>query len=1185
MISPATLPDIREAPVKRSPRPDHFLIGCVAENRPTFLRQAILLVRSVRWFGGQLQSARLMVCVVEEVDPRFQYLFEKEGADVRIVPRFDSRNPFANKLQFFPEAFGTSAEMLMLVDCDTAFVRDPLPLIRPDVFQAKIADLPTVPHETFVELFRHYGLQLPAAGHVTTFGATPTIPYCNSGVVILPTGLAREFVPVWREWNGRLAENLDLLGPYRGHCNQASLSVALALTQVPFREAPLALNFPLHLTHLASTPELLETDPAILHYHQRVAADGRLLPAPYPQAQRRIEELNERMVASEASSADRRSRRPRGPARAPEQTPARGHPFARSSPLFIVGMHRGGTSAVAQTIAHLGIPFARISDLMPSSPENPTGYWESTVLSLFNEDLLQALGGSWSAPPPLARSWEREPGLEPLRELGKALVKTVHPGHRWAWKDPRNSIVLPFWVDVLGVRPRIVLVHRNPLEIWRSLAVRGRFSKPLALALWERYVRSALENARDFPTLIMPYEGLLEDFASWSATLRSFLGCDEEADSKTAMDPLLDESLRHSAFDAHEVAEDPAFSAEQRRLFLIVEDLLGEHRALKIPELPAETPTTRQLFVERLGVERTAEERCHAPSSSGPVLEGIEEHVELNDLAKGPSYRAYLAAQRPSAEENRERLRAEVGRSSTSSQISMLLGLRRPNAARLDRALRSVRAQIQPNWQLCLCDDAGNDEETARLLANAAREDPRIVLLRHERRLGVTAALNTALAAAKGDFVAFLDADDALPPECLAEVNLALAGCPRADLLYTDEDRLDDAGARLEPFFKPAWSPDHLLSCAYLGRLLVVRRSLLERIGGLRCEYDGAEEYDLMLRASEATSGIVHVSKVLYHRGGGRRPFEPRDPEAARRALESALARRNENAEVEPGEVRGTFRVRRVIPRQAVVTVVIPFRDQPRLLERCVRAIHEFAGYEPWEALLVDNGSWEPETKAVLRRFAADPRCRVLPYGGPFNWSAINNEAVRRSHGDLVLFLNNDVESSRHGWLAAMVEHALREEVGAVGARLLYPNGMVQHAGVMLHSEAVARHPFRFLPAEAPGYFAMAKIIRNCTAVTGACMMVRRRLFEELGGFDESLPLVFNDIDFCLRALERGYRIVYTPYAELTHHESLTRGMGFEPSCAETMRVRWADRIRNEVYVSPNLPWHLANASLSEGAK
>lgn len=1183
MRLPAPPPGAGEASEQLSLWLDRFLIGCVAENRAPFLPQAHLLVRSIRSFGGSLADAPVMVCVVDEVDPHYRLLFEQEGAEVRIVPRFDSRNPFANKLQFFPEAFGTRAEMLMLVDCDTAFVRDPLPLISPDAIQAKIADQPTVPLEAFVELFRHYGLQVPPARYSTTFGATPIIRYCNSGVIVLPTSLAREFVPLWRRWNARLVEELDLLGAYRKQCNQASLSLALATTPAPFREAPLALNFPLHLSHLDSTAELLETDPAIVHYHDRVASDGLLLPTPYPRAQRRVEQLNERIALGDDS---------RGKGGAPllrrftgvvAPRPNGDQDSARSSScVLIVGMHRGGTSAVSRAVAHLGLRFSRPSDLMPPTPDNPTGYWESSVLSFFNEELLQALGGSWSAPPPLAPGWQRDPSLDPLRELGKALLKTVHPGPHWAWKDPRNAILLPFWLEELNSRPRIILVHRNPLEIWRSLAGRDGLDKPLALALWELYLRSALESARSLPTLVVSYEGLLGDFTAWSAALRSFLGCEHLADSGAARDPLLDESLRHSTFGAEDVAQDLAISAEQRRLFQIVEDLLGEHGALRIPELPAETASTRLLFEKRLAMERAAAQKSREPSARGPIPEGIQESVELDDLVEPYAYHSYLEAQRCREEKNRERLRAEVARASAAPRISLVLALRQPTAARLDRFVRSVRSQILPSWQLCLCDDGGTDEETRRLLDDSIREDDRILLLR-ERPLSTAAVWNAALAAAEGDYVAFVDADDALAPECLAEVVLALEKHPRADVLYTDEDRVDDAGARFEPFFKPDWSPDYLLSCAYLGRLVVLRRGLVETIGGMRHESDGADEYDLMLRATEAANAIVHLPKVLYHRGGTEPPHLSRDLEAAQRALRSALLRRNDEAEVEPAEVRGTFRVRRRIRQSPTVTAIIPFRDEARLLERCIHSIREYAGYAPWDVVLVDNGSWEPETTAVVRRLVGDAKCSVLPHAGVFNWSAINNEAVRRSRGDLLLFLNNDVESSRHGWLAAMVEHALCEEIGAVGARLLYPNGLVQHAGVMLHPEAIARHPFRFLPSEAPGYFAMAKVIRNCTAVTGACMMVRRSLFETLGGFDESLPVAFNDVDFCLRLLEQGYRILYTPYAELTHHESLTRGTSLEPLSPQEMRRRWNDRIGREAFVSPSLPWRLAPARLSEG--
>jgi hypothetical protein len=354
---------------------------------------------------------------------------------------------------------------------------------------------------------------------------------------------------------------------------------------------------------------------------------------------------------------------------------------------------------------------------MPPTPDNPTGYWESSVLSFFNEELLLALGGSWSAPPPLAAGWQRDPRLDPLRELGKALLETVHSGPHWAWKDPRNALLLPFWLEELNSSPRIILVHRNPLEIWRSLARRDGLDKPLALALWERYLRSALESARGLPTLVVSYEGLLGDFVAWSAALRSFLGCEHLADSDAARDPLLDESLRHSTFGAEDVDQDPAISAEQRRLFHVVEDLIGEHEALRIPELPAETASTRLLFERRLATERATAQKSRQPSARDPIPEGIQESVELDDLVDPGAYHSYLEAQRCREEENRERLRAVVARASAAPRISLVVALRRPTAGRLDRFVRSIRSQILPNWQLCLCErwwDRRGDEASAR---------------------------------------------------------------------------------------------------------------------------------------------------------------------------------------------------------------------------------------------------------------------------------------------------------------------------------------------------------------------------------------------------------------------------------------------------------------------------------------
>jgi hypothetical protein len=287
---------------KGPPLPEEVLVGCVVENDPQSLAQARRLALSLRWFGGALAEASLMVCAVEGIDAQARRELEECGAEVRIVPRFDPRNPFANKLQFFPEAETTGASLFLLLDTDTIIVRDPLSLLDRGTFQAKIADVPSVSHEGLERVFQYFGLPLPARRHVTTFTGARTILYCNSGVLALPARLARELVPVWRDYNSRILEVRHLLGPGSRHSNQASLSLALAACPVPFRKAPLELNFPLNQTVYEPSPVILAADPVILHYHERVDDAGRILPVPYPKAQKRIEAFNRRLETTAKSA-------------------------------------------------------------------------------------------------------------------------------------------------------------------------------------------------------------------------------------------------------------------------------------------------------------------------------------------------------------------------------------------------------------------------------------------------------------------------------------------------------------------------------------------------------------------------------------------------------------------------------------------------------------------------------------------------------------------------------------------------------------------------------------------------------------------------------------------------------------------------------------------------------------------
>lgn len=864
--------------------------------------------------------------------------------------------------------------------------------------------------------------------------------------------------------------------------------------------------------------------------------------------------------------------------------------------VFVLGMHRSGTSAVARTVNLLGVSLGEEADLMPANEANPRGYWESSALHLLNDELLERLGGTWSAPPRLEPGWESSADLRLLSIRARLLFPSVYRTSVWIWKDPRNCLLLPFWVKTLGIRPVVVLVHRNPLEIWRSLARRDALSKPTAIALWERYTRQALVHASGLPVFVLAYERLLHDPEERCGALRSFLiargiPCDP-ADRRAEIQGFLAPELRHAEYGVAAVADDADLTRPQRDLFRELEKLPEASEAFAPPALGPESATTEDLLAERRRIElELLRERRECQRLERTTMSLFDDVVNrarqtpswsmLRSSAAPPAaerrddraqYDQWLERETGRVDERRTRLAERLAALADRPQISVVFAPSSSALEPLASVVDSLRAQIYPRWQLSVCAERG-DDAVPRFLDEASRSDPRVLVSHRAETRELWRALQTALERATGEWVVFLRDGDRLDVEALGEIALQLSAEPEADVLYSDEDSLDASGGRFDPRFKPDWSPDLLLAQPYLGGLLAVRRGLVEQMDGFRPGFDRAELYDLALRATERARQVTHLPKILCHglareisNGAGSSSAT-----SARAAIADALLRRGEEATVEDGDAPGTFRVRRAIPSTPRVSIVIPFRDEPDLLAHCLQSIHRFAGYEHWEALLVDNQSWQPETHALLARLESDSRCRVLHYDKPFNWSGINNWAVERSGSDLLLFLNNDTEACREGWLTAMIEHAQRPEVGAVGARLLYPNGLVQHAGVILGLHKVADHAFRFLPADAPGHLALARSIRNCSAVTGACMMVRRRVFEEMGRFDERFGVTFNDIDFCLRLRERGYWIVYTPFAELIHFESMTRGAADEIDDAGQLAKRWGASGRSDPYFNPNL--------------
>jgi len=546
-------------------------------------------------------------------------------------------------------------------------------------------------------------------------------------------------------------------------------------------------------------------------------------------------------------------------------------------------------------------------------------------------------------------------------------------------------------------------------------------------------------------------------------------------------------------------------------------------------------------------------------------------------------YQAWFEAHRVRGEEIL-RLRAEASAFAFQPCISIITPVFNTPVLWLTECVESVLAQTYEGWELILIDDDSTAPETLRLLPELAARDSRITLTKVEKRAGISAASNQGIALAQGDWIGFLDHDDLLEPDALFQNVNWLQNHRDADLIYSDEDKLTELGLDA-PIFKPDWSPDFFLSCNYLCHFTIIRRAMLQQVGRLHSEFDGAQDYDLFLRVSELTKRIDHIPRVLYHwrrsdastADNIRR--KPGSLETGLRALEEHLKRRGESGHVTVDWRTHAYCTKRELSEAKKISIIIPVRDRVDLLNRCLASLTSKTTYAPYEIVVVDNDSSSAEAHDYLARCPH----RVLRYSGPFNFSAINNFAVAQTDNPWLLFLNNDTEVIEGDWLTIMAEHVQRDEVGAVGARLLYPDDTVQHAGIVVGVGGIAEHAFRGLPAEAPGICRQLQVTRNYSAVTGACLLTRRAVFDEVGGFDEErLPVTFSDVDLCLKMRRAGYLIVYTPFAKLYHHESGTRRRTVEPLETEIMRQRWPDVLSCDPYYNPNLSRDRADFSLGK---
>lgn len=523
-------------------------------------------------------------------------------------------------------------------------------------------------------------------------------------------------------------------------------------------------------------------------------------------------------------------------------------------------------------------------------------------------------------------------------------------------------------------------------------------------------------------------------------------------------------------------------------------------------------------------------------------------------------------------------------------KISVVVATYNTEEALLRECIESVLTQSYRSWELCIADDCSTKDHVYRVLKEYAARDARIKIERRSSNGHISEASNTALNMASGEFVALLDHDDKLANHALYFVVEALNHNQHAQILYSDEDKIDQIGVRYSPHFKPKWNPTLFFSQNYVSHLGVYRRELICRIGGFRPGTEGSQDQDLLLRCLPYVreSQIVHIPRVLYHWRAvpGSTALAANEKsyttEAGIKALRDFFHGQGQiDINVHKGLRENTYKVDFPLPRiPPKVTILIPTRDQKKITEVAIESILNKTNYPNYEIVILDNQSEQRETLEYFSFLEARyESVQVLRYPHAFNYSAINNFGVRQTGGELVALVNNDVEVIAPDWLTEMVRHAVRDSVGCVGAKLYYPDDSVQHAGVILGIRGVAGHSHKHFPRSSPGYFARAICPQNVSAVTGACLLVKRSIYEAVGGLNEvDLKVAFNDIDFCLRVREAGYDNVWTPYAELYHHESISRGYEDTDeklkrfnSEVRYMKERWGSVLQSDPYYNPNL--------------
>ncbi|SEO30742.1 Glycosyltransferase, GT2 family [Pseudorhodobacter antarcticus] len=565
--------------------------------------------------------------------------------------------------------------------------------------------------------------------------------------------------------------------------------------------------------------------------------------------------------------------------------------------------------------------------------------------------------------------------------------------------------------------------------------------------------------------------------------------------------------------------------------------------------------------------------------------------IELENVSSRERYAELLEAWAIQREAMAGEIRALVQRLSGGPMLSVIVPVYNTDPALLQEMIDSVTSQSYSNWELCIADDASPNPRIKDVLSKAAESDTRIRIVFRDENGHISHASNSAIELAQGDYLVFIDHDDVLDPDALLYVAECIDQHPAAKIIYTDEDKIREDGSRYDPHFKPDWNRELLYSYNYISHLVVYATDIVRKIGGFRPGYEGVQDHDLLLRCLPLVGeeDIHHIPKVLYsERASLGNTVDTADSKsyawtAGVQAMANALSDQyNQKIKVERGSYPFTYLPQWPLANEPSVTIVIPTRDRLDITRVTVDSILATTDYGNFEIVIVDNGSVEAETLAWFKEITRSSQVKVIRDDGPFNYSTLNNKAVAQSRSDIVALVNNDIEIISGGWLREMVSLAIRADVGCVGAKLYYPDDTIQHAGVVVTLGSVAGHSHKYLARDDSGYFLRVMLRQEYSAVTAACLVVRRAVYEAVGGLNEQhLAIAFNDVDFCLKVKAAGYRNLWTPLAEMYHHESASRKTEDTPAKrarfkneVQYMKDTWQTDTTHDPAYNPNLSKH-----------